>query len=242
MSSDIAIELKNVWKKYSMDEVFHRSIREDFIKLFKYGKKNEGAIKSDEFWALKDINLQIFRNECVGFYGPNGSGKTTVLKLISNITHPTQGDISVKGNVAPLIEVGAGFHPDLTGRENIYINASIIGMKLKEIKSKIDEMIAFSELDKFIDMPIKKYSSGMYLRLGFSIAIHSSAEILLFDEILSVSDESFQKKCFKKINDLKREGRSIVMVSHDKMLLKELSDRVFLFKDNTSVIADKSAL
>jgi ABC-type polysaccharide/polyol phosphate transport system ATPase subunit len=241
MSSDIAIELKSVWKKYSMHEVFQRSLREDFVKLFKSGKK-KGDIESNEFWALKDINIQIFKNECVGFYGPNGAGKTTVLKLISNITHPTQGDVSVKGNVAPLIEVGAGFHPDLTGRENIYINASIIGMKLKEIKNKIDEMIAFSELDKFIDMPIKKYSSGMYLRLGFSIAIHSSAEILLFDEILSVSDESFQQKCFKKINDLKRDGRSVVMVSHDKLLLKELSDRVFLFKDKTSVIADKSSL
>lgn len=214
MSSDTIVELKHVWKKYSIRDIFHRSIREDVAEIFR-GTKDD--LKEGEFWALKNINISLGWGECVGLYGPNGSGKTTILKLISSVTYPTRGEVTVKGRVAPLIAVGAGFHPDLTGRENIYMNGTIIGMSLKEIKGQMAEIIGFSELEKFIDMSVKKYSSGMYLKLGFSIAIHSSAEILLIDEILAVSDESFQKKCIKKIKDIKS-NKTMVVVSHNRPL------------------------
>ena len=159
-----------------------------------------------------------------------GSGKTTILKLISSVTYPTRGEVTVKGRVAPLIAVGAGFHPDLTGRENIYMNGTIIGMTLKEIREHMAEIIEFSELEKFIDMPVKKYSSGMYLKLGFSIAIHSSAEILLIDEILAVSDESFQKKCIGKIKDIKS-NKAMVVVSHNRALMEQIVDRIIFLEE-----------
>src|SRR5579884_2942194 len=218
MLSDAMVELKNVWKKYSIRDIFHRSLREDIAGIF---RGNKDDLKEGEFWALKNINISLGRGECVGLYGPNGSGKTTILKLISSVTYPT------KGRVAPLIAVGAGFHPDLTGRENIYMNGTIIGMTLKEIRERMDEIIEFSELEKFIDMSVKKYSSGMYLKLGFSIAIHSSAEILLIDEILAVSDESFQRKCIKKVKDI-RSNKTMVIVSHNRALIEQIVDRIIL--------------
>jgi homopolymeric O-antigen transport system ATP-binding protein len=227
MSSDTIVELKHVWKKYSIRDIFHRSIREDVAEIFR-GTKDD--LKEGEFWALKNINISLGWGECVGLYGPNGSGKTTMLKLISSVTYPTRGEVTVKGRVAPLIAVGAGFHPDLTGRENIYMNGTIIGMSLKEIKGQMAEIIGFSELEKFIDMSVKKYSSGMYLKLGFSIAIHSSAEILLIDEILAVSDESFQKKCIKKIKDIKS-NKTMVVVSHNRPLMEQIVDRMIFLEE-----------
>jgi ABC-type polysaccharide/polyol phosphate transport system ATPase subunit len=227
MLSDAIVELRNVWKKYSIRDIFHRSLREDVTDIF---RRNKGDLKEGEFWALKNINISLEGGECVGLYGPNGSGKTTILKLISFVTYPTRGEITVKGRVAPLIAVGAGFHPDLTGRENIYMNGTIIGMTLKEIRQRIDEIIEFSELEKFIDMSVKKYSSGMYLKLGFSIAIHSSAEILLIDEILAVSDESFQKKCIKKIKDI-RSSKTMVVVSHNRALMEQIVDRIIFLEE-----------
>ncbi|MBF0318703.1 MAG: ABC transporter ATP-binding protein [Nitrospirae bacterium] len=234
MSSEYALQLDGVWKKYSKTEFFHKSIREEVVGLFKW-KKDGTSLSKDEFWALKDVNLRLKRGEAIGLYGANGAGKTTILKVVSSITYPTIGDITVNGTVAPLIEVGAGFHPDLSGRENIYVNGTIIGMQIKEIKAKMDSIVGFSELEGFIDMPVKKYSSGMYLRLGFSVAVNSSAEVLLFDEILSVSDKAFQQKCVDKIKELKREGRSIIMVSHNLALLRETADSIYLIKDCTAV-------
>lgn len=203
-------------------------MREDIVSLFKW---NNSDLKRDEFWALKGVNLTVQRGECVGLYGPNGAGKSTILKLIASVTYPTKGDVKVMGRVAPLIEIGAGFHMDLTGRENIFINGAILGMSIKEIKSKLNDIIEFSELGQFIDMPVKKYSSGMYLRLGFSVAVHSSAEILLIDEILAVGDEDFQRKCIEKIKELIGDGRTIIMVSHNRELMERLTGRViFVYK------------
>ncbi|MCI4626012.1 MAG: ATP-binding cassette domain-containing protein [Candidatus Magnetoovum sp. WYHC-5] len=232
MSSECLVELKDVWKKYPYKQMFHRSIREDIVNVLK--PKNNLDLKDNEFWALKSVNLQLLRGKCVCFFGPNGAGKTTILKLIASVTYPTIGEVEVKERVAPLIEVGAGFHPDLTGRENVYVNGTIIGMHIKEIKEKMADIIAFSELEKFIDMPVKKYSSGMYLKLGFSIAVHSASEIILFDEILSVSDELFQKKCVGKIKELKAQGKTMVLVSHNKALLNEIGDQFVLIKNNTA--------
>lgn len=231
------IEFKDVWKKYSTRDIFHRSLREDVFNLFR--PKNAGMLGSDEFWALKGINLSIKKGECVGLYGPNGAGKSTILKLIASVTYPTKGQVDVRGRIAPMIEVGAGFHPDLTGRENIFMNGAIIGMRISEINEKIDEIIAFSELEKFIDMPVKKYSSGMYLRLGFSVAVHSSADLILIDEILSVGDVDFQKKCIKKVKKLRNENRTIIVVSHNKDLLEEITNRI-LFMNNGEIYINES--
>ncbi|HVY55149.1 MAG TPA: ABC transporter ATP-binding protein, partial [Thermodesulfobacteriota bacterium] len=184
-----------------------------------------------EFWALKGISFSIVKGECVGIFGPNGAGKTTILKLIASVTYPNQGDVAVRGRVAPLISVGAGFHPDLTGRENIYTNGTIIGMTIGEIRKKADSIIEFSEIEeKFMDMPVKKYSNGMNARLGFSIAIHSSADIILIDEILAVGDESFQEKCIAKIKDLKNYDKTVMIVSHNRKKMEELTDRILNIK------------
>lgn len=223
MSSDILIELKDVWKKYSIRETFHRSLREDLVNLFKWNNKD---LKKNEFWALMGIDLAVRKGECIGLYGPNGAGKSTILKLIASVTYPTKGEVKVTGRVAPLIEIGAGFHMDLTGRENIFINGAILGMSIKEIRSKLTDIIEFSELGQFIDMPVKKYSSGMYLRLGFSVAVHSTADILLIDEILAVGDEDFQRKCIWKIKELMKEGRTIIIVSHNRAQMEILTGKI----------------
>jgi len=223
MSSEYLIEFVDVWKKYAMHHLHHRSLREDIVSIFK--KDSGETLKNTEFWALQRINLSVRRGECIGLYGPNGSGKSTILKIIAAVTRPSRGDVTVRGRVAPLIELGAGFHPDLSGRENIYLNGAIVGMSLKEIKNKIDEIIEFSELSDFIEMPVKKYSSGMYLRLGFSVAVHSSADILLMDEILAVGDARFQKKCLDKIRQLKP-NRCMVLVSHSLQMLSDFADAI----------------
>lgn len=224
MSSEPIIELNNIWKKYTLKGYFHNSIREDISNLFR--KKQDDLLKQNEFWALQDVNIIVRRGECIGIYGSNGSGKTTILKLIASVTYPTQGELTVGGRVAPLIAVGAGFHKDLTGRENIYMNGAIIGMTISEIKQNFNSIVEFSELEKFIDMPIKRYSSGMRVRLGFSIAIHSKAEILLVDEILAVGDQSFKNKCNDKLKELIKSDKTILMVSHDLQRMKEITDRI----------------
>ncbi len=182
--------------------------------------------KADTFWALQNIDLHIKQGETVGLIGHNGSGKSTLLKLITKIIYPTEGQIKTKGRVSSLLELGAGFHPDFTGRENIYINASIFGLSKKEIDKKLDSIIAFSELEGFIDSPIRTYSSGMYIRLAFAVAVHVEPQILLMDEILAVGDAKFQKKCIEKIKEFKKQGITIVFVSHNMEDVYEICDRV----------------
>lgn len=226
-SDDTAVEFVNVWKKYSRESIFHRSLREDIVRLFS-SQRRTGEIGVTEFWALRDVSFTLKKGETVGLFGPNGAGKSTILKLIADVTYPTKGRITKNGRIAPLIEIGAGFHPDLTGKENIYMNGTILGMKIPEIRAKLESIIAFSELHEFIDMPVKKYSSGMYLRLAFSIAIHSETDIYLIDEILTVGDEKFQEKCLDRIFALKQAGKSLIVVTHDRNLMQKVSDTVLL--------------
>ena len=225
MSYEPIIELQGVWKRYSTKGVYWNTLADQISGLFK-ATPNHTDLKEGEFWALKGIDIAIKPGECVGLYGPNGSGKSTILKLIASVTHPNKGNVVINGKVAPLISVGAGFHPDLTGRENIFMNGAILGMSIKEIREKIMDIIEFSEIeDKFIDMAVKKYSSGMFVRLGFSVAVHSGAEILLIDELLAVGDSSFKKKCIDKIEELKNK-RTMIIVLHNKRLLESITDRM----------------
>ena len=225
MSFDPVIKIENVWKKYSKQQVLNNSLRDELVSVIT-GRKCREELAEGEFWALNDINFTVNKGQCIGLYGPNGSGKSTILKLISNVTYPTKGDMGVQGRVAPLIELGAGMHPDLTGIENIYMNGAILGSSIRELKRRIGEIVEFSGLDDFINAPVKKYSSGMYLRLAFSIAVHSPADIFLFDEIIGVGDEDFQAKCYRKIDALKNVGRTIIVISHNIQIMKQVTDRI----------------
>ena len=183
-----------------------------------------------DFWALKDVSFEMQRAEALGIIGHNGAGKSTILKLLSRITTPTHGEIMINGRLSALIEVGSGFHPELTGRENIYLNGSILGMRRREISNKLESIVEFAELRQFIDTPVKRYSSGMYVRLGFSIAAHLDPDILLLDEVLAVGDAAFQRKCIQRITELKKKGTTIVFISHDLRAVQQLCDRVILLK------------
>jgi lipopolysaccharide transport system ATP-binding protein len=184
----------------------------------------------ETFWALKDVSFEVKRGEVVGIIGRNGAGKSTLLKILSRITEPTEGYADINGRIASLLEVGTGFHPELTGRENIYLNGSILGMKRVEINKKFDEIVAFAEIEKFIDTPVKHYSSGMYVRLAFAVAAHLDPEILLVDEVLAVGDAGFQKKCLGKMGDVAREGRTVLFVSHNMAAVRKLCERAMLFE------------
>lgn len=219
MTEEIAIEIKNVWKLFRRQK--QRTFKEMLPALVSGGKKNV----VDTFWALQDIDLEIKKGETFGIVGPNGSGKSTLLKLIAGVTQPTKGKIKVSGVIAPLIELGAGFHPEMTGRENIFLNAAILGMTKTEVLPLVDEIIDFSEIRDFIDQPVKHYSSGMYMRLAFSVAIHVNFDILLVDEILGVGDAKFQKKCYQVMEDFKKSNRTIVYVGHDLNRVKSFCDR-----------------
>ncbi|MEP6703713.1 MAG: ABC transporter ATP-binding protein [Acidobacteriota bacterium] len=186
--------------------------------------------KATDFWALRDVSFEVERGEAVGIIGQNGAGKSTILKLLYNITAPTKGRISINGRLAALIEVASGFHPDLTGRENVYLNGSLLGMKRREIRKKLDSIVDFAGVSAFLDTPVKRYSSGMYLRLGFSIAAHLDPDILLLDEVLAVGDAQFQSRCIERINQLKHAGTTIVFVSHNLGAVESLCDRVFLLR------------
>ncbi len=208
---------------------------DDLSKIYKRGKVKHGDIRSslssrwsamgveqEEFYALKDIHLTIQQGDLVGIVGPNGAGKSTLLKLLSRITFPSQGRITIHGTLSSMLEVGTGFHPELTGRENIYLNGTIIGMGRDEVKHKLDSIVSFSGLEDFLDTPVKHYSSGMYVRLAFSVASHLEPDILLIDEVLAVGDQEFRKKCMEKLLDVSGQGRTIIMVSHQMANLKQL--------------------
>lgn len=190
---------------------------------------------ADTFLALDDVDLTVHAGETVGLIGFNGSGKSTLLKTISGVLFPDQGRVLLRGRVAGLIEVGAGFHPDLSGRENVYLNGAILGMTREQIDAKFDEIVAFSEIEEFIDTDVKYYSSGMFLRLAFSVAVHTEPDIFLVDEILSVGDEPFQKKCLERIRELQKAGRTMVVVSHELEMLEKLCTRIVVLRKGRTV-------
>lgn len=223
------IEVTDVSKKFKRYHDKATTLKERLLHL--------RSAKSDDFWALQHVNLRVNTGETVGLIGHNGSGKSTLLKLITKIIYPTSGTIRTEGRVSSLLELGAGFHPDFTGRENIYINASIFGLSKKEIDRRLDSIIAFSELEGFIDSPIRTYSSGMHIRLAFAVAVHVEPQILLMDEILAVGDANFQKKCIAKIKEFKKQGITIVFVSHKMEDVYEICDRV-VWLDHGRIIAN----
>src|SRR6201998_136403 len=180
----------------------------------------------EEFWALKDVSFEVKRGEVLGIIGRNGAGKSTLLKILSRITEPTEGRVTLRGRVASLLEVGTGFHPELTGRENIFLNGAILGMTRAEIRRKFDEIVAFAGVEKFLDTAVKRYSSGMYMRLAFAVAAHLEPEILVVDEVLAVGDAEFQKKCLGKMKEVSKGGRTILFVSHNMVAMRSLCDRV----------------
>jgi ABC-2 type transport system ATP-binding protein len=222
MSGLTYIEVTDVSKRFTLRH--NRSLKELAVAAVR------GKDISDTFLALDGVNLSVSEGETVALLGFNGSGKSTLLKLISGVLRPDAGRVRTRGRVAGLIEVGAGFHPDLTGRENVYLNGSILGMSEKQIDAAFDEIVAFSEIEKFIDTEVKFYSSGMFLRLAFSVAVHTEPEVFLVDEILAVGDEPFQKKCLARIEQLKSEGRTLVIVSHDLDMVAKLCARGILLE------------
>lgn len=226
-----AIEVKNVTKQFKIYYDKASTLKEHLI----FWNRN----KSEVFVALKDISLNIKKGETVGLIGVNGSGKSTLLKLMTKIIYPTKGKIVTRGKLTSLLELGAGFHQDFTGRENIYFNAAIFGLTEKEIDKRLDTIIEFSELGEFIDNPVRTYSSGMYMRLAFSIAINVDADILLIDEILAVGDQHFQDKCFKKLLELKNSDKTIVIVSHSLDQIKKICTRAIWINDGHIAMDDK---
>jgi lipopolysaccharide transport system ATP-binding protein len=220
------IELQNVSRSFELQREKHRSFQESFIRLFRH--RNEA---SEQFWPLRNVSLAIYPGDCVGIIGVNGSGKSTLLKLVSGILPPTSGDLSVHGRISSLLELGAGFHPELTGRENIYLNGSIYGMTRKEMDRRLDDIVDYAELGNFIDTPIKHYSSGMYVRLGFSVAIHTNPDIMLVDEVLAVGDLSFQRKCLRSISEFRKRGGTLMLVSHDLGTMQTICDRLLWIED-----------
>jgi ABC-type polysaccharide/polyol phosphate transport system ATPase subunit len=241
--SDSIIAIENVSKRYlvghqaqqqsyhSLRDVIGREVRNFARKATSLVRGNQ-FVQGDtieEFWALKDINFEVKQGEVIGIIGRNGSGKSTLLKILSRITEPTKGRIALHGRVASLLEVGTGFHPELTGRENVFLNGAILGMTRREIKRQFDEIVAFAEIEKFIDTPVKRYSSGMYVRLAFAVAAHLESDILIVDEVLAVGDAEFQKKCLGKMDNIsRREGRTVLFVSHNLTIISELTQKALL--------------
>ncbi len=232
------IEVKNLSKKYTLGERQpYYSFRDTISGIFHTPFKRE-KLEKDEFWALKDVSFDISQGDVVGIIGRNGAGKSTLLKVLSQITSPTEGFVKLRGRVASLLEVGTGFHPELTGRENIFLNGAILGMKRWEINNKFNDIADFAEIQKFLDTPVKRYSSGMYMRLAFSVAAHLEPEILIVDEVLAVGDSQFQKKCLGKMDDIaKKDGRTIIFVSHNLTAIKQLCKRgIILSKGEVSYV------
>jgi lipopolysaccharide transport system ATP-binding protein len=249
MSTPI-IEIKNIGKKYNiahqrgkytaLRDVLTNILKSPFKFLIKKTKAIAGIETKEEFWALKNINFNIEKGEVVGIIGRNGAGKSTLLKILSQITPPTEGEIIINGRVGSLLEVGTGFHPELTGRENIFLNGAILGMSGKEIAQKFDKIVEFSGVEKFLDTPVKYYSSGMYVRLAFSVAAHMEPDILIIDEVLAVGDADFQKKCLGKINEIaEKDGRTILFVSHNLEAIKKLCKKtIFLNEGRVQMVGE----
>ncbi|MEO1428990.1 MAG: ABC transporter ATP-binding protein [Cyanobacteria bacterium J06632_19] len=244
--SDTAIRVENLSKKYIIGhqkQENYTALRDVIVNgakgLLKPFQNSKSQIQNskEEFWALKDVCFEIKQGDRVGVIGRNGAGKSTLLKVLSRITEPTKGRIQINGRVASLLEVGTGFHPELTGRENIYLNGAILGMSKEEIKRKFDEIVAFAEIEKFLDTPVKRYSSGMYVRLAFAVAAHLEPEILIVDEVLAVGDAQFQNKCLGKMEDVAQSGRTVLFVSHNMAAIRQLcSSAVLMHKGGVKFV------
>jgi len=240
----IVIKIENLWKEYRLGVIGHGTLTHDLQSWWARIRDKEDPnaqvspmlagqekqIEGDRFWALQNVNLEIKEGEILGIIGKNGAGKSTLLKILSRVTAPTRGNIRVKGRIASLLEVGTGFHSELTGRENIFMNGAILGMAKQEIRSKLDEIIDFSGVEDFVDTPVKRYSSGMYVRLAFAVAAHLEPEILVIDEVLAVGDAEFQKKCLGKMGEISRGGRTVLFVSHNMGAVSRLCSRGVCFE------------
>jgi lipopolysaccharide transport system ATP-binding protein len=242
---EAVIKVQNVSKQYQIGglDAGYRTFRETFAGALTRPirrLRGRGRQARENIWALKDVDFEITEGEIVGLIGHNGAGKSTLLKILSRITPPTTGRTEVHGHIGSLLEVGTGFHPDLTGRENIYLNGTILGLKRAHIKRRFDEIVSFSEIEKFIDTPVKWYSSGMYLRLAFSVAVHLDSDILIMDEVLAVGDVNFQQKCLDQMHEIRNQGRTILFVSHSMAAVTRLCERVVLL-DQGRLIADGPA-
>src|SRR6185312_505980 len=245
------IKVENISKQYRLGSVGLGSLSHDLNRWWynmrgkedpylKIGEENNRAVKgeSDYVWALRDINFEVKQGEVLGIIGRNGAGKSTLLKILSRTTTPTTGEIKIKGRLASLLEVGTGFHPDLTGKENIFLNGAILGMTKREIKSKVDEIIDFAGVERYIDTPVKRYSSGMYVRLAFAVAAHLEPDIMVVDEVLAVGDAEFQKKALGKMKDVSgKDGRTVLFVSHNMDTVSALTSEAILL-DNGNIIAN----
>lgn len=242
--SNIVLKVENISKQYRLGQLGTGTISHDLNRMWakmrgkedpylKVGDKNDRskAGGSDYVWSLKDINFEVKQGEVLGIIGKNGAGKSTLLKILSQVTTPTTGEVKVKGRIAALLEVGTGFHPDLSGRENIFLNGAILGMTKVEIISKLDEIVDFSGVAKYLDTPVKRYSSGMMVRLGFAVAAHLEPEILIVDEVLAVGDAEFQEKCLGKMKDVSGQGRTVLFVSHNMAAIKSLCKRTIVLKN-----------
>jgi lipopolysaccharide transport system ATP-binding protein len=248
--SDTAIRVENLGKQYhigglqarykTIREALTEAVQAPFRRLSSVVRGQSSVVSNEIIWALKDVSFEVERGEVVGIIGRNGAGKTTLLKILSRITEPTQGYAEIHGRVGSLLEVGTGFHHELTGRENVYLNGAILGMKRVEIGRKFDEIVAFAEVEKFIDTPVKHYSSGMGVRLAFAVAAHLEPEILLVDEVLAVGDIAFQKKCLGKMSDVAKEGRTVLFVSHNMAAVLNLCDTGILLENGSISYAGKA--
>lgn len=232
-----AVRVENLSKEYvigareKVPETFREMLYESFLAPYRRIMRQAGGTRREErFWALKDVGFEVRPGQTVGIIGKNGAGKSTLLKILSRITAPTTGRVELHGRVSSLLEVGTGFHPELTGRENIFLNGAILGMGKAEIRKKFDEIVAFSEIETFLDTPVKRYSSGMYVRLAFAVAAHLEPEILIVDEVLGVGDTQFQRKCLGKMEEVEREGRTVLFVSHNLNSVKKLCERCILLE------------
>jgi len=260
--SDTVIQVDNLWKKYRLGVIGTGMLRHDFerwwhrvrgkpdpystvdqatkIESQKSNGESSGDLGDDEMWALRGVSFDLKKGEILGIIGRNGAGKSTLLKILSRVTAPTRGEIRVKGRIASLLEVGMGFHPELTGRENIFLNGAILGMTKTEIRTRLDEIIAFAEIDSYVDTPVKRYSSGMYVRLAFAVAAHLEPEILIVDEVLAVGDAQFQKKCLGKLGEVAHGGRTVLFVSHNMNAITALCPKVIVLKEGRVIFNGKA--
>jgi ABC-type polysaccharide/polyol phosphate transport system ATPase subunit len=236
--SDIAIRVEGLGKEYRLGKrESYRSLRDTLVEAFRKPFRRGTRQEVETFWALKDVSFEVRRGEVVGIIGRNGAGKSTLLKVLSRITEPTKGQADIYGRIASLLEVGTGFHPELTGRENIYLNGAILGMKKAEIQRKFDEIVAFAEVERFLDTAVKHFSSGMYVRLAFSVAVHLEPEVLVVDEVLAVGDAQFQRKCFGKLQSVGRSsGRTILFVSHNMAAVRSICNHGILLDRGVAVL------